>query len=185
MASIRDQVATYLQVAPFPHSSALCFSVVGIIAGSKAIKWFRQRRYFIGVAFGSIALLALGVALFAEADARSRFQEYLRLRAVFSRWGWKLRIVEPVSYSRCQRDTALVAAVRSGYGAEIRQYFWDKGYRWYHIIPDAVLKRPGYVFTRQFMRSSFLVKSYKRRSRLDETKLRHNGLQSQTPRVSP
>ncbi|MCG8346549.1 MAG: hypothetical protein MI924_02055 [Chloroflexales bacterium] len=170
MASIRDQIATYLQVAPFPHSSALFFGIAGSIAGAKAIKRFSQQRHFIGAGYAVIALLTLSVALFAEADARSRFQEYLRLRTVFSRWGWKLRIVEPVSYSRCQRDTALVAAVRSGYGAQIRQYFWDKGYRWYHIIPDAVLKRPGYVFTRQFMRSSFLVKTYKRRNRLQEPK---------------
>lgn len=164
-----DDILTYIQVAPFPHSSAAIFGITGIIACNAAIRRFSRRNHVVGVAYSFGAMLSLGIAVFAEADARSRFQEYKRIRAVLVRSGWKQRIIEPVSYSRCQRDTALVAATRAGYGAEITQFFRNKGYRWYHIIPDALLKKPTYMFSRQFVRSSFFVKAYKPQRRYNTT----------------
>lgn len=99
-----------------------------------------------------------GIALFAEADARSRLHEYRHIKRMFFRFGWEERIIAPLSASRCQRDSAKIAAIHAGYEQQIQDYFFGQGYRWYHIIPDAVLKDPRYIFSHRFFRSSFLVK---------------------------
>lgn len=164
MIATRDHIATYIQVAPFPHSSALIFGLSGIFVGRMAIRHLARQHYIVGIVLALASLLDLGIALFAEADARSRYQEYKRIRAVLTRRGWNKKIIDPVSLSRCQRDTAVVAATRAGYKAEITSYFYQKGYRWYHVIPDAIVKNPSYLFSRQFVRSSFFVKEYKVRA---------------------
>lgn len=161
MTATRDHIAIYIQVAPFPHSSALLFGLSGMFLVHMAIRQLARRHYCMGIGLAIASLPALGIALFAEADARSRYQEYKRIRAVLVRRGWNKKIIDPVSYSRCQRDTAVVAATRAGYKAEITRYFHQKGYRWYHIVPDALLKNPSYMFSRQFIRSSFFVKEYR------------------------
>ncbi len=160
-----EKILTYVQVAPFPHGSAATFGITSALTSHMAVRMLARRKAIAGTLLGCIALAALGVAIFAEADARSRFQEYKRIRALLERYGWKRRIIDPVSFSRCQRDTAQVAAIKAGYGAQIKRYFYDRGYRWYHVVPDALLKDPLYLFSRQFIRSSFFVKTYNARRR--------------------
>lgn len=98
----------------------------------------------------------LVVALFALADAVSRHREYLRIKAMFRKFGYSERIIAPLARSRCQRDAALFAADETGHGQRARAYFSSLGYRWYHILPDMVARNPLLFLKPSFLRSSFL-----------------------------
>lgn len=98
----------------------------------------------------------LVVALFSLADAVSRYREYRRIKAMFLKFGYSERILEPLARSRCQRDAAVFAAEETGHGDSARTYFARQGYRWYHILPDLVVRNPFSFFSPNFLRSSFL-----------------------------
>ena len=98
----------------------------------------------------------LVVALFALADAVSRHREYRRIKAMFLKFGYSERILEPLARSRCQRDAAVFAAEEVGHGASARAYFAGLGYRWYHILPDLVVRNPFSFLSPRFLRASFL-----------------------------
>lgn len=153
---------TYLHVAPLPHANAVVFAIAGVWGLRAALRAALAHRYLSAITITLTACAALGIALFAEADARSRFYQYLRVRHILARHGWKPRIVDPLLYSRCQRDAARVAATQTGYRDEIDRYFYDQGYRWYHVVPDALVKDPTYFFNRQFLQSSFFVRNHRK-----------------------
>jgi len=98
----------------------------------------------------------LVVAFFAMADAVSRHREYKRIKAMFLKFGYSERILEPLARSRCQRDAAIFAAEEVGHGDTARQYFSKLGYRWYHILPDLVMRNPFAFLRPSFLRSSFM-----------------------------
>lgn len=155
-----ENLLIYAKVAPFPHCSALSFGLATLFLLKFAEKQLLRRNYFGGMVWGFMALFFLFITLFAEADARSRFQEYQRVRDLLQRYGWNRRFIKPISRSRCQRDAIQVAAERAGYKTEVIQFYRDRGYRWYHIIPDALLKDPRNFFTYSFIRGSFFVRNY-------------------------
>ncbi|MBI9081338.1 MAG: hypothetical protein JEY79_16555 [Pseudodesulfovibrio sp.] len=96
------------------------------------------------------------VALFAMADGCSRHREYKRIKAMFIRYGYNERILDPLARSRCQRDAALLAATETGHRANANAYFTGLGYRWYHILPDSVIQNPFNFLKPSFLRASFL-----------------------------
>jgi hypothetical protein len=103
----------------------------------------------------------LGVyTLFTQLDARSRFQEYKKVRDQLVRYGPDRRIFRSVAQSRCQRDAALAAARRLGHGAVCRAFFTAAGYRWYHLLPDFVYHRPRYLLSPAFYRATFFMPTY-------------------------
>lgn len=98
----------------------------------------------------------LVVALFAMADGISRHREYRRIKAMLLKFGYSERIFEPLASSRCQRDAALFAADEVGLGENARAFYAARGYRWYHILPDSVMRNPLAFLKPSFLRSSFL-----------------------------
>lgn len=99
----------------------------------------------------------------AQFDARSRFQNYKKIKDQIYLFGFSERILKPVLKSRCQRDAALIAAKELGHGNKCRRYFKRKGYHWYHLLPDFVFTYPHFFFTRYFWLSTFFVPYYKPR----------------------
>ncbi|RWU02792.1 hypothetical protein DWB63_14640 [Pseudodesulfovibrio sp. S3] len=107
-------------------------------------------------AFGWWGLCWLVVAFFAVADGVSRHREYKRIKFMFKRYGFSERILKPLARSRCQRDAALHAARETGHFDQARSYFRELGYRWYHILPDYVIRNPFAFISPTFLRSSFM-----------------------------
>jgi len=64
--------------------------------------------------------------------------------------------LRPFARSRCQRDAALHAARETGHLDKARSYFRGLGYRWYHILPDLVVRNPFAFASPAFLRTSFL-----------------------------
>jgi len=111
-----------------------------------------------GMAYGFGALVSSGIAVFAEFDAVSRFRQYQRAKKSFIDKGIDYRMVDMMLPSRCQRDALQVAANDSGFREEVAIYISKRGYRWYNLLPDFVLKNPSYIFTPEFWKTSFFVK---------------------------
>ena len=108
------------------------------------------------VALGWWGLCWIVVSLFALADGVSRHRECLRIKGMFLKYGYSERILEPLKRSRCQRDAALFAAKEVGHEESAREYFTRLGYRWYHILPDSVMRNPLAFLSPRFLRSSFM-----------------------------
>ena len=80
-----------------------------------------------------IGLICGGIAIF---DLWKRLIEFKRAFHALSN-GAKIRsVARRLRHSMCQRHVAITAAWRVGQCKEMRQLYWDMGYRWYHIFPD-------------------------------------------------
>jgi hypothetical protein len=113
------------------------------------------------------SLIALGlIPLFTQLDARSRFQEYKRIRDQLARYGPDRRIFKSVAGSRCQRDAALAAARQLGYAKHCRFYYCTAGYRWFHLFPDFVTGHPRFFISAAFWRTTFFMPTYQARTGL-------------------
>lgn len=98
--------------------------------------------------------------LFTQLDARSRFQEYKRVKDQLARYGPNRRIFNSVSGSRCQRDAALAAAEQLGFRSHCRACYCAAGYRWYHLLPDFVKGHPRFLISAAFWRTTFFMPTY-------------------------
>ncbi|GFM34444.1 hypothetical protein LN040_05105 [Desulfovibrio subterraneus] len=149
-------ISRYVRVAPFPHMTTLSMAGLSLLCGAEAGLASESGNKIIALIFWTLsALFAWGILL-CQADALSRFREFKRVRATLRRYGFKPRILHPVSSSRCQRDAALLAACETGFRAQAHRYFREMGYRWYHILPDRIVANPLYFFHPSFLRSTFL-----------------------------
>ncbi|MGB5394466.1 MAG: hypothetical protein WBN16_09475 [Lutimonas sp.] len=108
------------------------------------------------------SIYGLGLALFAEADALGRYQNYKQIKDTIYKIGFDTRLIRPFMYSKCQRDAVLMAVKDLGFEQETKQYFKEQGYRWYHILPDAFVKNPFIVFYGQFWANILFTKKYNR-----------------------
>lgn len=149
--------ARYLRVAPFPHLSTVKISGLTVVAGGQARFVLTQPEisWAAWVWVALTGLFAWGVVL-CQADAFSRYREFKRLRRLLLRYGFKPALFRLVAASRCQRDAALLAAREAGCRTQARRVFQDLGYRWYHILPDAIVANPLYFFHPRFLRSTFV-----------------------------
>ncbi|WP_462325768.1 hypothetical protein [Desulfoplanes sp.] len=146
----------YLRVAPFPHLTSLKISVLSWMTGVKARDLFAMDMAGWGWACLCLCgLLAWGVVL-CQADALSRFQEFRRLLAAMHRYGFRTRFFRLFASSKCQRDAALVAARQTGHIHIARNYFKSLGYKWYHILPDTIVRNPLGFFHPHFLMYTFI-----------------------------
>ena len=104
---------------------------------------------------GSLLLL-----LFSQADARSRFQNYKQAKDLLYENGFDQRIIRLFTGSRCQRDAVRVAACDLGMGRQINAYFHAQGFRFYHLLPGFIFKRPGLLLTRKYWQKTLFENTY-------------------------
>jgi len=112
----------------------------------------------------------IGLPLFAQLDARSRYQNYKLVKDNLYTYGFKTRFLKPFIKSSCQRAAVKVAAVELGMLHQCREYFKRNGYKWYHLIPDIVLKKPSVLFTKNFWSTTLFTKTYHPRIDFEKNK---------------
>src|ERR1700730_15382213 len=97
--------------------------------------WLSSDYFFV-----KIILLSpmIGLPLFAQLDARSRYQNYKLVKDNLYVYGFQKRIVKPFIKSRCQRDAVKAAAYELGMSQQCKEYFRINGYKWYHLAPDVI-----------------------------------------------
>jgi len=145
-----------MKAAPWPYMTGLSSLLLALGLKGAGLAHWTGGDLPQAVVFGCWGGGWLVVALFAMADGVSRHREYKRIKAMLLKFGYSERILEPLARSRCQRDAALFAADETGHGENARAYFSRLGYRWYHILPDLVLRNPFAFLRPSFLRSSFL-----------------------------
>ena len=110
------------------------------------------------------AFVALGLlTLFTQLDARSRYQEFKKVRDQLILFGVNRRIFKSVSGSSCQRGAALAAARQLGVAKQCSDYFRAEGYRWYHLTPDFLIRQPETLLFAGFWRTTFFLPTYRTR----------------------
>jgi hypothetical protein len=111
----------------------------------------------------------LALPLIAQLDIRSRYQNYKLVKDNLFIYGFQTRLLKPFSRSSCQRDAVKVAADELGMLYQCREYFKSNGYKWYHIVPDIVLKKPSVLFTKNFWFATLFTKTYHPRIDFEKT----------------
>jgi len=110
-----------------------------------------------------------GLPLIAQLDIRSRYQNYKLVKDNLHIYGFQTRLVKPFIRSSCQRDAVKVAADELGMLHQCREYFKSNGYKWYHLVPDIVLKKPSVLFTKNFWSTTLFTKTYHPRIDFEKT----------------
>lgn len=161
---------------PFARACSWLAAISGYLSAGKLLHIVTVTELFliaiIAACFGEHplacpALVSLTLfPLFTQLDARSRFQEYKRVRDQLARYGPHRRIFKSVAGSRCQRDAALAAARQLGYSSHCRACFIAAGYRWYHLLPDLVKGHPHVLIAPVFWRTTFFMPTYQTKKRL-------------------
>ncbi len=75
-------------------------------------------------------------------------------------YGFQQKIIMQYSTSQCQRAAFTTAASELGFEKETKAFFYKLGYRWYHFIPDFMVKDPFFFYKRYFWNRTFLEKHY-------------------------
>ncbi|MCW9094496.1 MAG: hypothetical protein OQJ74_01470 [Ignavibacteriaceae bacterium] len=119
----------------------------------------------------TISIIFFSMSILAELDGYSRFQNYKQVKDQMFLNGYQERQLKPLLKSNCQREAVLLAANELGYAKEVRFYFHRKGYRWYHIIPDFVIKNPLFFFSAFFWRTTFFTPRYEPKVNYDQLEL--------------
>ena len=94
-----------------------------------------------------LSLLLILLSLFGILDGICRTKEALKLKD--RKIG--IRHFNIFKSSRCQRNM-IIGVV----GRRARLYFKKIGYRWYHLLPDILLKKPLTFFHPNFIRKTFI-----------------------------
>ena len=107
-------------------------------------------------------LISLGFTLpiFAELDAYGRYQDYKLIKETIYKNGYDDRLIKIFMSSKCQRDSVLVAVDDLMYRNRTEDFFYNKGYRWYHILPDPFVKNPLVLFKKEFWYRILFTKKY-------------------------
>lgn len=110
--------------------------------------------WVLGLYFASLVLTT-------QFDAYSRYQNYKMAKDLMHQYGFRKNLIKIFSKSRCQRDAFAEAARSLGYKKEIDNYFYTIGFRWYHILPVIILKKPTVLLTKEYWISTLFVSNYK------------------------
>lgn len=121
--------------------------------------WFTWLVLFIGF---------FNMCILAELDGYSRFQNYKQVKDQMFLNGFQERQLKPLLKSSCQREAAILAGDELGIGEKVRSYFFDKGYRWFHIIPDFVFNNQLFFFSTFFWRTTFFASYYQPKVNYDQ-----------------
>jgi hypothetical protein len=159
MRRSRAKIISYLRVGYLLHTITL----ISLLMFCCLFSFFDIPSWLVGhnSFIKSIALIpTIGLPLFAQLDARSRYQNYKLVKGNLYTYGFKTRLLKPFIKSSFQRDAVKVAAVELGMLHQCREYFKRNGYKWYHLIPDIILKKPSVLFTKNFWSTTLFTKTY-------------------------
>ena len=139
-------------------------AVIGIVMfywfGQSAIESFNQNEIIDFLLFGYLSAYGFTLPFFAELDARSRYQNYKAAKDALHRHGFQTRIIDLFIVSRCQRDAIAIAAGDLGHLEELKQHYYQQGYRWYHLLPDFLFHTPSMLFTKSYWEKTLFVKKF-------------------------
>lgn len=150
----------YIQVGFLLHIMTLAGLVTTLLFFPDTGFFTNQKQPLFSYASGWLSLFGLGLVIFSQLDAYSRFQDYKLAKDLLFENGFRIRVARLFMASRCQRDALKVAAKDLGMLPELNTFIEDMGYKWFHIIPEILLVRPVVLFSSRFWRKTLLAPYY-------------------------
>ncbi len=155
-----ERFLRFIKVGAFLHVMALVSVVIMFVSARIALEFYDDGFYVKTVIWAAVAAWAFTVPFFSELDALGRYQNYKQIKDSMYEMGYDHRLVRPFIHSKCQRDAVVVAGDDLGCQNEVKKFFKDQGYRWYHILPDAFVKNPFVLFHSLFWKRILFTKRY-------------------------
>ena len=158
---LRMRLLRFLQTAYLLHLMAL-FSIIMVYFFGKKILILMDGggstwKYML---YGFAGMYFFTLIFFSLLDARSRYQNYKMAKDRLFQYGFDARLLKPFVYSKCQRDAIAAAARDLGLKSEWAALKFSMGFRWYHILPDIVVRNPLVLFSRAYWSKTLFVSTY-------------------------
>ena len=154
---------SYLRSGRMLYLSLILFVMESWFFGKLTQRSFEQQNW-IWFSWWMVCFLFAATHIFLVfADGWSRFQDYKRVKDYLYLHGFDRRIIATHMRSMCQRTATITAAEELGMKDETAAYFYHRGYRWYHFIPDFMLRDPLFFFRKRFWHRTFLERRYEPR----------------------
>ncbi len=156
-----NRIIRFIRIGCFLHLTALAGSLIfweslSLISVARigGESFLFLALYTLTAVYGALLFL------FAELDLLSRYQDYKKAKDLFYENGFDPRIARLFIHSRCQRDAVAVAARDLGIKDELSRYYHRLGYRWFHVLPDFVFKRPMIFFSFRYWQKTLFESRY-------------------------
>jgi hypothetical protein len=154
------RVKRYILVGHLLHLMTLAGLVMSVFFSQLAAKAFSEQVWWAFAVFLYVAFYGSTLPFFAQLDALSRYQNYKLMKDKLFEHGFNARIIAPFAGSRCQRDAVSVAAHDLGMGNVMREHFRKLGYKWYHLLPRLLLRKPSLLFTKSYWQTTLFTRTY-------------------------
>ena len=156
------RIIRYLQTGYLLHLMGLFSILLACLFGRRVLMLLAEGGGIWSIlSNGYACLYFISLIIFSLLDARSRYQNYKMAKDRLFKYGFDVRLLKPFVYSRCQRD-AIAAALKD---LELQEEWTalkhQMGFRWYHLLPDMVVKNPRLLFTRDYWSKTLFVRTYK------------------------
>ena len=163
-AILINQIIRYIKIGSFLHFIGLVGFALFFAGFEMSRFYFTQQQFLWGYIWSILTIWFFTVPVFAEFDAYGRYQNYKQIKDALFEMGYDTRLIKPFMYSKCQRDAVNVAARDLDHHNEVKAFFYAKGYRKYHILPDAFNKNPLVLLSRLFWKRILFTEYYPSRN---------------------
>ena len=136
MKSILNKISSKIKIAPMQSTLIGLNLSLGTLMGLDVIKNYYDGDFIIGTTEIALSLINYKIYQIQKNSAKKRINEYKKVKRILKKRGWDERIIEKKMHSWCQRYATQIASNEVGYGEQTKNYFYEKGYRWYHFLPD-------------------------------------------------
>ncbi len=125
-----------IKVAPIQFSLMGLNATFGTCISFDALENYANGEIMLGTIEAGLSLVTLKTFFIQKNYYKKKIEEYKKVKSALEKYGWDRRIVKTKRNSWCQRHLAQIASDETGYGEQTKNYFYEKGYRWYHFLPD-------------------------------------------------
>lgn len=150
----------YVRIGAFLHIMGLVGIALFFTTLQISFYYFEDQQFIFGSMMALLSFCFFTVPFFSEFDAFGRYQNYKQIKDAIYEMGYDDRLIKPFMHSKCQRDAVIVASEDLGYQKEVKSFFYNSGYRRYHILPDAFVKYPLVLFSKLFWKRILFTKHY-------------------------
>ncbi len=154
---------SYVQVGALLYLSLVIFSLETYVYWQQLEYSYSNQNLIQSIFWFCSVLFAFSHIFLVLMDGWSRFQNYKRVKDHLFVHGFTPKIARHYRGSKCQRMAVLVAARELGFEEEVKDYYKRHGIRWYHFIPQFMLKDPLFLFRSYFWSRTFMEKYYEPR----------------------
>jgi len=151
---------SYWNVGLLLHCSLILFLLETLFYWNQLKSAYYHESHWVVLWWLSCVLFAFSHIFLVIMDAWSRFQNYKRVKDHLFIHGFTPQIAKHYRGSKCQRHAVIVAARELGLEKEVRTYYQRHGIKWFHFIPQFMVKDPFFLFKRYFWSRTFMEKYY-------------------------